>query len=71
MNLKDHYNSLPRPREEFLETIMRECRVSKNTVFRWISGSVRPNPLAIKRISEITGIPESELFNSFNNKTNE
>lgn len=61
-----YYNSLPEsasPKSDFLREVSLRCGVSPTTVRNWIFFNTRPSkPEYIKAISEITGIPESELW---------
>jgi len=47
---------------EFRERIASVCKVTENTVSRWLSGTYRPDPLKMERISEELGIPVNVLF---------
>lgn len=68
MGLKSYYKELPRkvgetPKQKFVRELSEECGVAPETVYRWISGTSRPDKLKQKKISEITGIPVEELLN--------
>lgn len=67
MGLKNYYKSIPRregetPKQKFVRELSEECGVARETVYRWISGTSRPDKLKQQRISEITGIPVDKLF---------
>ena len=68
MTLKGYYYGLPdatHPKSEFITKIMSECNVSFTTARNWVMGVTRPlNPEHVKQLSEMTGIPESDLWNS-------
>lgn len=68
MNLKTHYQNLPRrtgltPKQEFIMKVSEECGVTPETVYRWISGANKPDKLKQEQLSKITGIPVEDLFN--------
>lgn len=62
MEFCDYMNSLPDLRIETIRRLAKECRVTVNTVYRWISGEFTPDPLKRKMIAETLDIPEEELF---------
>ncbi|MEG1899627.1 MAG: XRE family transcriptional regulator [Bacteroidales bacterium] len=69
MNITEYYKGLSdkaeirSPRSDFKDKVSIECSVSKSTVWRWLTGQITPPALARKRIAEIIGINEKELFN--------
>lgn len=68
MQMEEFYNSLPEEKKrEFLETLVKKCRVSYPTVRGWIAKpgtSAHRTPSKIYRgiISSIMGKPENEVF---------
>lgn len=66
MTLEGYYKSLPEatyPKSNFIIEVAHRCGVTVTSVRNWIKYGIRPNnPDHIKIISEITGIPEAELF---------
>lgn len=62
MIFSDYMKSLPNTRTETIKLVAKECRVSDVTVYRWINGTVTPEPLKRKVIADALGIPENELF---------
>lgn len=66
MNLKEYYENLPHssaPKQEFVRELAAACRVTETAVRNWIQGRARPaEPEHVKYISEVTKIPEKELF---------
>lgn len=65
MSLKEYFNSLNSCPYDFIVKISKDCDVSVNTVFYWISGKMIPDILIQKRIAEITGISYKFLFDSY------
>lgn len=67
MTLRGYYESLPdsrHPKTEFVNDIATRAGVSTATVRNWIAYGMRPNnPKHIEILSEVTGIPENELWN--------
>ena len=67
MTLRGYYESLPdsrHPKTEFVNEIAARAGVSTATVRNWIAYGMRPNnPKHIEILSEVTGIPENELWN--------
>lgn len=66
MTLGDYYNELPKmtaPKTSFLEEVCARCDVKAITVRHWIQGkSVPADPKHREFLSNLTGIPEEELF---------
>ena len=66
LTLKDYYRELPKsisPKTEFCKKVAKECGVTFTTVRNWVHYGVRPkDDRMAKKIAEITGIPEEELF---------
>lgn len=66
MTLKEYYDSLPprvSPKTDFVKEICQKCGVAALTVRNWISGFYVPESQANREIiSQVTGIPEDELF---------
>ena len=62
MGFSEYMKSLPYPRAKMVEEIAQRCRVSKNSVYRWIQGGSKPNALCRGLVSEYLNKPESELF---------
>jgi len=64
--LKDYYNGLPSqtsPKKDFIDKVAEECEVSPQTVRLWIRGYFKPSRREFyRKLSELTGIPENELF---------
>lgn len=67
MTLRCYYESLPdanHPKTEFINDIAARTGVSTATVRNWIAYGMKPNNHKhIEILSEITGIPENELWN--------
>ncbi len=67
MNLQEFYKSIPErtsPKSDWIKTTAEKLGVSKATVRTWVYGKNQPRDSRIlKQLSEITGIPENELFN--------
>ena len=68
MTLKGYYLSLPEathPKTDFITRVMSECGVSFTTARNWVMGLTRPfNPDHVTKLSEISGIPSEDLWNS-------
>lgn len=66
MTLQGYYDSLPsstHPKTDFVNMIASQCGVSTATVRNWIAYGMRPsNPHHIELLSQITGIPQNELW---------
>ncbi len=66
MTLKGYYQNLPdatHPKTDFITRIQSECGVSFTTARNWVMGVTKPDkPENIQKLSEMTGIPESELW---------
>ena len=66
ITLESYYRGLPKatyPKSSFIALVASKCEVTHITVRNWIKYGMRPNnPAHIKILSEITGIPEEELF---------
>ena len=66
ITLESYYRGLPKasyPKSSFIALVASKCEVTHITVRNWIKYGMRPNnPEHIKILSEITGIPEEELF---------
>lgn len=66
ITLESYYKDLPKatyPKSSFIALVANKCEVTHITVRNWIKYGMRPNnPAHIKILSEITGIPEEELF---------
>lgn len=58
----DYIQSLPNERFEVQNKIKKECKVSHQTISRWIHGIVRPTAENRKKIASILGVDEVELF---------
>lgn len=55
----DKINSQPKI---FRDTIIKECKCSYETFYKWVNGTTTPRPLEQEKISEITGVPMEKLF---------
>ena len=62
MEFKDYVNSLPNERETTILELAKLCRVSRQTVYRWLQGEFLPDPLKRRVIAEYLGKEETELF---------
>lgn len=62
MEFKDYVNSLPNERETTILGLAKLCRVSRQTVYRWLQGEFLPDPLKRRVIAEYLGKEEKELF---------
>ena len=68
MTLKEYYQKLktkerpPHPARQFILTIAAVTGRSHKTVQQWISGIQTPGKDSMLRISDLTGIPQEELF---------
>ena len=62
MGFSEYMKSLPYPRREVVEEIAEKCKVSNNSVYRWIQGKSKPNALCRGLVAEYLGMQESELF---------
>ena len=62
MEFKDYVNSLPNERETTILELAKLCRVSRQTVYRWLQGEFLPDPLKRRVIAEYLGKEEKELF---------
>jgi transcriptional regulator with XRE-family HTH domain len=62
MVFSEYMNSLPNMKVDMIHKISQECLVSEMSVYRWISGSAKPDALKRKTISKVLGIPENDLF---------
>ncbi|MEA4978620.1 MAG: helix-turn-helix transcriptional regulator [Petrimonas sp.] len=66
MTLKEFYKNIPQqtaPKKEWLEEVAEKLEVSVPTVRGWVNGRFKPShPSFYRGLSEITGIPEEELF---------
>ena len=62
MGFSEYMKSLPYPRREVVEEIAEKCKVSNNSVYRWIQGKSKPNALCRGLVSGYLGMQESELF---------
>ena len=62
MEFKDYVNSLPNERETTILELAKLCRVSRQTVYRWLQGEFLPDPLKRRVIAEDLGKEEKELF---------
>lgn len=58
----DYIQSLPNERFEVQNKIKKECNVSLQTLCRWIRGLNRPTAENRKKIAQILGRDEIELF---------
>ncbi len=65
--LQKYYEGLPSatcPKSNFLNEVVRKCDVSFIAVRNWVKGKNKPaDSKCVKVLSDITGIPEDELFN--------
>jgi len=62
-NLKDYVDKLDTPKSEFIRLVCSKANVSYRTVERWcMLDSGTKNKLAIKTLTEITGISKENLF---------
>ncbi len=66
MNLKDYYKNIPEktcPKSDWVKSTAERLGVSQGTVRTWIYGKNKPREDRLfKELSEITGIPEKDLF---------
>ena len=62
MGFSEYMKSLPYPRCEVVGDIAEKCKVSNNSVYRWIQGKSKPNALCRGIVAEYLGKPERELF---------
>ena len=62
MEFKDYVNSLPNERETTILELAKLCRVSRQTVYRWLQGEFLPDPLKRRVIAEYLGKEEKEIF---------
>ena len=66
MNLQEFYKNIPAPtapKAEFIKRVAEELEVSEPTVRGWVNGRFKPrHPSLYRGLSEITGIPEDQLF---------
>lgn len=62
MGFSECMKSLPYPRCKVVEALAEKCKVSKNSVYRWIQGKSKPNALCRGIVAEYLGMQESELF---------
>lgn len=62
MTLKDYFDQIEDRKKNLINRISDETMTSTSTVYRWISGEIVPPPIKQRIISEIIGLPESELF---------
>lgn len=62
MGFSEYMKSLPYPRREVVEEIAEKCKVSSNSVYRWIQGKSKPNALCRGLVADYLGMQESELF---------
>ncbi len=60
----DYMNSLPNERTDTVHRLVKACRVTPVTVYRWMQGVAVPDALKRKMIAETLGKPENELFPS-------
>ena len=64
--LQKYYEQLPGmtcPKTDFLNDVVRRCNVSFVAVRNWVKGKNKPaDSKWVKELSEMTGIPENELF---------
>jgi len=67
MTLKDFYKQIPgrnAPKSEWVTMVAEKLEVSEATVRGWVHGRNKPShPSFYRGLSEVTGIPENELFN--------
>lgn len=66
MNLQEYYKNIPEksaPKSEFITKVAKQLEVSEATVRGWVNGRFKPShPSFMRGLSEITGIPEDQLF---------
>jgi hypothetical protein len=66
MTLKEFYNNIPgqpSPKSDFVRKVAAKLEVSEATVRLWVTGKYKPrHPSFYRGLSELTGIPENELF---------
>lgn len=66
MNLRDYYNALPDatfPKSDFYRKVIEHCKVTKNAVYKWLTGETKPHNQADRQfLSELTGIPVEDLW---------
>lgn len=62
MGFSEYMKSLPYPRCGIVGEIAEKCKVSNNSVYRWIQGKSKPNVLCRGIVAEYLGMQESELF---------
>lgn len=71
MTLMDYYQSIPKyPKQDFIKEICKRCDVNENTVRNWLAGRNLPQKASyLRTLSEMTGIPEENLFERDNDKS--
>jgi transcriptional regulator with XRE-family HTH domain len=66
MNLKEYYKQISEPiapKKQFIQEVAKKLEVSEATVRGWVNGRFKPShPSFYRGLSELTGIPENELF---------
>ncbi len=66
ISLKGYYDGLPNPvtpQRQLIIDIMQKCNVVESTAFNWVKGRSKPdNPNHIRILSELTNIPEQDLW---------
>lgn len=62
MDFGSYVKSLPNERQEIIAQLASQCRVTKITVYRWISGEFIPDALKRKVIADFLGKNEKELW---------
>lgn len=66
MNLSEYYEKLPgviSPKTMFIEQVAQKCGVREDSVRNWIKGrNIPSNKKHLKILSDITKIPEDDLF---------
>lgn len=58
----EYMRSLPTPRNEIINEIAQQCKVTNGTVYRWARGQVKPNALCRSLIAKVLNMDEGELF---------
>jgi len=62
MGFSEYMKSLPYPRNKIVGELAQRCKVSNVSVYRWIQGKTKPNPLCRGIVSDYLGMPEEQLF---------
>lgn len=62
MDFISYVGSLPNQRQETIDQIAKLCRVSRMSVYRWLGGGFKPDPLKRKVIADYLKMSEKELW---------